>query len=107
MEISCDQKDGKTIVHIRGEVDMHKSPELEKVLDELTQKKTNEIIVNLSQTFYLDSSGIATLVECLRKVRAYDGKFYLIELNEKIKPIFEIMRLEKVFAIHSSLSDIS
>jgi len=106
VEIRCDPKGNRTIVHISGEVDMHQSPELEKILSKLTDQKVSEILVNLSQTTYLDSSGIATLVECFRKVKVYGGKFCLVELNEKILPIFEIMRLDKVFTICSTMAEV-
>jgi len=102
-----EKKQGEFMVFfISGEVDMHNSPDLEKKLGEYTSKKTKGIIIDLSDATYLDSSGIATLVECYRKTREYEGTFYLAALHDKIRPIFEIMRLEKVFPIKDSVDDV-
>jgi anti-sigma B factor antagonist len=50
---------------------------------------------------YVDSSGLATLVEVLKKLRAYGGKLKLASLSEKVKGLFEITKLTKLFDIAS------
>ena len=49
---------------------------------------------------YIDSSGLAVLIEAMQKVEKYGGKFALAGLQENVKPIFEIARLDQVFHIY-------
>lgn len=90
---------GATIVDVSGEVDMHNSPELRKVLKRLVSAKRQHIIVNLSVLDYIDSSGLATLVECLQGTMKNGTKLTLYGLNPRIKNIFTLARLEQVFRI--------
>ena len=88
-----------TVCHIEGEIDINTSPGIKKSLDKLLQAKTPKIIVNLSKVTYVDSSGLATLVEILKNMRSYGGRLRLTNLLPKVKSLFEITKLEKLFEI--------
>ena len=92
-----------SIVEIEGEVDLYSSPELRKVLLNLTKIKTKSILVDLQKVKYMDSSGVATLVEALQQVGKYDGKLKLANLKDAVKDVFELSRLDKVFDIYQTL----
>ena len=62
-------------------------------------KKAPKIVINFSKVTYVDSSGLATLVEILKGMRIYGGKMRLSNLSPKIKSLFEITKLEKLFDI--------
>jgi anti-sigma B factor antagonist len=98
-------QDKATIVEINGEIDMYSSPEMRKVLLQLTDDKTTAIIINFQEVEYIDSSGIATLVEALQEVEKYQGKFLLTNLSDKVMDVFALSRLDKVFDIYESLED--
>lgn len=98
-------KNGLTVCHIEGEIDINTSPGLKKSFDKLISGKTPKIIINLSKVTYVDSSGLATLVEILKNMRAYGGKLKLSDMSSKIKSLFEITKLEKLFDIASSEAD--
>jgi len=91
--------DKAVVVDVCGEVDMHNSPEVRKVLQRLVQARQSLIVVNLSELAYIDSSGLATLVECLQGTIRNDTEFRLVGLNPRIESIFKLARLEKVFEI--------
>jgi anti-sigma B factor antagonist len=57
------------------------------------------MVINFSKVTYVDSSGLATLVEILKLMRTYGGKMRLSNLSPKIKSLFEITKLEKLFDI--------
>ena len=61
-----------------------------------------KIVVNLNGVSYVDSSGLATLVEMLKRTRTYGGKMRLSDLASKVKSLFEITKLEKLFEIYST-----
>ena len=99
MPVNIENKHGLTVCHIEGEIDINTSPGIKKSLDKLLQAKTPKVIVNLSKVTYVDSSGLATLVEILKNMRSYGGRLRLTNLSPKVKSLFEITKLEKLFEI--------
>jgi anti-sigma B factor antagonist len=57
------------------------------------------LIVNLSAVQYMDSSGVATLVQALQQVKRYNGRLVLVGPNERVRSIFQIARLDSIFEI--------
>ncbi len=99
MEIKVyDEAKGKRVV-LSGEIDMHTSPELRKVLLKMTKDKVSPIVVDLKDVSYLDSSAIATMVEALKAVMAYKGQLRLCNLSPRVQEIFAFAKLDKVFQI--------
>ena len=100
MEVNRRNTGESTIIDVSGEVDLYSSPRLREEIIDLTKKKISNIFVNLRDVVYMDSSGIATLVEGLQLSNKYDGGFKLIGLSPAVKEVFELARLEKVFDIY-------
>ena len=69
-----------TIVELSGEVDLYSSPEVRNILLKLIQDKTTIIIVDLEKVSYIDSSGVATLIEGLQEAGKYSGILKLTNL---------------------------
>lgn len=90
------------VVDVTGEVDLQRSGELRTVLMAQIASKPEKLIVNLEQVSYMDSSGVATLVEALQRVRRGKGKLVLIKLTPRVLNVFEIARLDTIFTIHDS-----
>ena len=99
MSIRVEDKNSLTVCHINGEIDINSSPEIKKEFDKLISKKIPKMIINFSKVTYVDSSGLATLVEILKNMRTYGGRMRLTNLSPKIKSLFEITKLEKLFEI--------
>jgi len=97
MEFSRVDRDKMTVVNVRGEVDMRSSPELREELLRISKTSVPHIAVNLEHVRYIDSSGIATLIECLKNVSHYGGRLTLLGVNDDIYPVFELARLHTVF----------
>lgn len=91
-----------TIIEVEGEVDLYSSPELRKAVLQATENKTTAIIIDLEKVTYMDSSGVATLVEGLQESEKYSGNFAIANLDSKVKAVFELSRLDKVFQIYNS-----
>lgn len=105
LKINTTENDFATIVEINGEVDLYSSPEVRKVLLQLVNDETAVIIVNLNNVTYIDSSGVATLVEALQEMGSYSGKLKLTNLGDSVRHVFELSSLDKVFEIHHSPED--
>jgi anti-sigma B factor antagonist len=91
---------------IKGEIDLHNSPELRGgLLDLLNKTNAKKLVLNLSQVPYMDSSAVAVLVELLQKLRKTSGKIFLTELQPRVKGLLEIARLNTIFQICATDAD--
>jgi anti-sigma B factor antagonist len=88
-----------SILPLEGEIDLHVSPVISASLAALIAKKPPQLVVDLSKVNYIDSSGLAILIEAMQNVTGYGGQFALCGLQEGVRPIFEIARLDQVFRI--------
>ena len=103
VEVKIEQQDKYVIVEISGDVDLYTSPKVRKNIIELTSKKIPNVIIDLSNVNYMDSSGVATLVEGLQIIEKYSGKLLLCSLNTMVREVFELSRLDTVFSIYENL----
>jgi anti-sigma B factor antagonist len=87
------------VLPLEGEIDLHVSPRVTAALRTLIEQKPARLVVDLSRVTYIDSSGLAALIEGMQNVEAYGGKFVLAGVQENVRPIFEIARLDQVFII--------
>jgi anti-sigma B factor antagonist len=105
MAVKIENKNGLSVCYIDGEIDINTSPSIKKQFDKLLSAKTAKVVVNLSKVTYVDSSGLATLVEILKNMRSYGGRLRLTNMSSKIKSLFEITKLEKLFDIMADESE--
>jgi len=99
MSVKIESKKGLAVCHVEGEIDINSSPGIKKAFDKLIAQKAPKIIINLSKVTYVDSSGLATLVEILKNMKSYGGRMRLTNMSSKIKSLFEITKLERLFEI--------
>lgn len=83
----------------KGDVDLSRSPALRQALAEASKAKPKRIVVDLSGVSYMDSSGVATLVEGLQVARRNGTTLVLAALQPRVRSIMEIARLDTVFRI--------
>jgi len=93
------RRDRPDVLPLKGEIDLHVSPSVTASLNAMIEKKPRRLVVDLSEVTYIDSAGLAALIEAMQKVEAYGGKFLLAGLQETVRSIFEISRLDQVFQI--------
>jgi anti-sigma B factor antagonist len=93
------RRDRPNVLPLEGEIDLHVSPTVADALRAMTDKKPAQLTVDLSRVTYLDSSGLAVLIEAMQNVQQYGGKFALAGPNKDVMTIFEIASLDQVFHI--------
>ncbi|MBI5369560.1 MAG: STAS domain-containing protein [Planctomycetes bacterium] len=93
-----------TVVDLKGEIDMSNSPEVRKVLRGLVKDKAKLVVLNLAAVEYIDSSGIATLLDCLKEMRKYKGTFRIAGMRDVIMDVFRLAKLEGIFEIYPDLA---
>ena len=87
------------VLQLEGDIDLHVSPAVTESLNAMIKKKPERIVIDLSRATYIDSSGVAALILAMQEVEAYGGKFFLSGLQETLRSIFEISRLDRTFRI--------
>ena len=73
--------------------------QLRETLRTFTTEGARKFILNLGDVGYIDSSGLAVLIETMQGVEEYGGMFALAGMQETVRSIFEIARLDQVFRI--------
>jgi anti-sigma B factor antagonist len=99
MSFSIEQQDGVTIVHVTGQLIVGNRQELkEKVLEEL-ESGARKFLVDFTDAAYIDSSGLGVLVSLSKKIREKGGELRLSNLNEDVRTLFELTKLDTLFHI--------
>jgi len=99
MQMKMENKNDVLVCYIDGDIDIHSSPDVKKIFDKLAKDKVQKVVINLASVNYVDSSGLATLVSALKGVKSFGGKLRLVNLSSKVKGLFEITKLDKLFDI--------
>lgn len=101
MEISCIQGEMADIMALSGRLDGHNLAILKKELaDQL--RRSNRIIIDMSQMSYIDSNGLGVLIGALKKAISRNGDIRLVNPTGKVRVLMELTRVDKVFNIYSS-----
>jgi anti-anti-sigma factor len=88
------------VLPLEGEIDLHVSPHIATQLREMVAKKPKHIVVDLSRVTYIDSSGLAVLIEAMQNLEKNGGKFAIGGIQDMVRSIFETARLDQVFRIY-------
>ena len=103
MQITERTEQSIPVVSITGDVDLETSPQLREFLKPKSAKKTPALVLDFLGVTYIDSSGLATLIEYFQAVQAFGGKLALASLSPRVKNVFEIVRLEQIFSLHPDI----
>jgi anti-sigma B factor antagonist len=93
------ESDQPNVLPLDGEIDLHISPRVALSLAQMVKKKPAKLVVDLSRVSYIDSSGLAVLIDGMQSVEEYGGRFAIAGMQETVRSIFEIARLDQVFRI--------
>jgi anti-sigma B factor antagonist len=88
------------VLQLRGEIDLNEKTSVTSQLDPLLENQSTPIVVDLSDVTYVDSSGIAIFIDALQRVRQYGGRIGLASLQDNVRMVFEIAKLDQVFQIY-------
>jgi anti-sigma B factor antagonist len=103
MQISIRRVDNATVVDVAGDIDLASSPEVRKaLLHEVRDNRKPRLVLNLSAVRYIDSSGVASLVEGLKASRDIGSRFILVGLSGPAREVLQLSRLVKVFEIYDT-----
>jgi anti-sigma B factor antagonist len=102
MNVAREDHGKATLFIIQGQVDMHTSPELRTHLRKALEGRAAPLVVDLTGVAFIDSSGLATLIEALQAVGKYGGKLMLVGLTPAVKNLFKLSNLTSIFDIRET-----
>ena len=105
LQINTDPLPDGAIMRPVGEIDLSCAATLRQRLGEIQNNHPERLVIDLSSVPYMDSSGVATLVEAMQIARRTGSKLVLAALQDKVRSIFEIARLDMVFSIVDTVDD--
>ncbi|HEU5267927.1 MAG TPA: STAS domain-containing protein [Jatrophihabitans sp.] len=104
MDVSVSRRSGDiTVVAVTGEVDVYSAPALKESLTGLLRSGTSEVVVDLTEVAFLDSTGLGALVEARAASNEIGGSLLVVCNQERILKLFTITGLDTVFAIHPTV----
>lgn len=102
MGFDVTQQGDVTVINVEGQLIVGNRQELkQKVLEEL-ENGARKFLVDFSNTGYIDSSGLGVLVSLSKKIREQDGELRLANLNDDLRTLFELTKLDTLFHISDS-----
>jgi anti-sigma B factor antagonist len=104
MDLRLERRDGAAIAALQGEIDLQEAPALRRALLDCLQEKT-DMIVDMGGVSYIDSSGIACLVEAFQAARKVGSFFALAAVSPGAMRVLELARLDAVFTICTKVED--
>jgi anti-sigma B factor antagonist len=105
-DITTEQlEDDAYVISLGGEVDLYTAPEFKQQLLEVIGQGAHKVVVDLTDTTFIDSTTLGVLVGGVKRLRANDGQLSLVCSDRNITKIFEITGLDRVFTIYPSRAE--
>ena len=93
------------VISLAGEVDLYTAPEFKQQLLDVIAQGAHEVVVDFSDTTFIDSTTLGVLVGGVKRLRTNDGQLSLVCSDRNITKIFEITGLDRVFTIYQTRND--
>ena len=93
------------VLRLTGEIDLANSPELRTRLQLHAKAKCPALVLDFSEVRYIDSSGLATIVEYLKHAHAYNGRIAVAQASEQVRTIFALVRLHEFLPMFPTVAD--
>src|SRR5664279_5573009 len=106
MNLKTEQNGAVTVVVVREErLDAHNSDELKVEMNRLFESGTKDLLVDLKEVRFIDSSGLGVLVSGYKNASTRQGSIKLCSLQSQVKSMFELTRLHRVFDIYQTIDE--
>ena len=93
------------VVAVRGEIDLFTAPELKQKLTDAIEGGKSRIVVDLTDTSFLDSTALGVLIGAVKRLRSRDGALVIVNVDQNIAKTFEITGLDQIFTILPTRDD--
>jgi anti-sigma B factor antagonist len=101
--MTCENR-GVMVVAVQGDLDATRGGDLSQSMDQLLKDGRRRFVLDLKEIKFVDSSGLSTLVRCLKRTRGEGGVLHLAGLQSAVKRTFELTRLDRSFTIQPDVA---
>lgn len=105
MGFALEPKDGMLVVTVDGQLVVGNRQEFKQLVLDEVERGTRQIVIDFTNTAYIDSSGLGALVSLGKRIRESGGELRLAALNDDLRTLFELTRLDTLFPLYASLDD--
>jgi anti-sigma B factor antagonist len=103
--LSVEERDSCVVLGVKGEVDLANASDLRERLFELVSDGHRRIVVDFTETEFLDSTGLGALVAGLKRLRAHEGEMRLVCTTARVRKVFEITHIDRVLPLYESVDE--
>ncbi len=103
IDITTSERNGIYVFALGGRIDTLNAVEVDRVLRGAVLKGKRDVVLDMTDVSYINSSGSRTLADVLNKVRARGGDLKLAVLNQKVMHVFQIIGFDKVFSFYDTV----
>ncbi len=103
LRVDVTERDGWSVLQVGGEIDVATAPRLREQLLKVVNDQRFQIVVDLTDVDFIDSTGLGVLIGALKRVRTHGGNLALVCTEPRILKVFEITGLDQVFQIHPAV----
>jgi|SRR5581483_2293654 len=105
LDLTVREQDGWSILSVAGEIDIATAPSLREKLHALLADGHTNIVVDLDEVTFLDSTALGVLVGVLKRARTEGGEVRLVCNQPRVRKVFEITRLDTAFDVSSTVDE--
>jgi len=105
LHVVLEERDGWTVVRVHGDVDVASAPTLREHLVRTVTDGHHQVILDLDDVHFIDSTGLGLVIGMLRRTRSLGGDLRLVSTREMLARVFEITGLDRAVPIESSVND--
>ncbi|MDD4908305.1 MAG: STAS domain-containing protein [Candidatus Omnitrophica bacterium] len=102
MQVKQSERDGVVILLIEGEVNIDTVADLKEMFKELVRANHRKVLLDFGALEYIDSAGLASLIDLAKGLKTIQGNVFLANLSPKVRSLFGITKLEKMFKIYDT-----
>ena len=102
LEMHTHVEHGRTVITPKGEIDLVSQVDLKQLINDLVVEGHVDLVVDLGDTTFLDSTALGALIAARRLTHTFKGSFALVCAEDRLLKLFRITSLDKFFAIHET-----
>ena len=102
MGFALETKDGVLVVNVDGQLVVSNRQEFKQLVLDEVERGARQVVVDFANTAYIDSSGLGALVSLGKRIRESGGELRLAALNDDLRTLFELTRLDTLFPLYAS-----
>jgi len=105
MEYKTRQEGSVTVIELSGEIDVSCAPQLKELLQGLIDEGKNQLLVNLADVPFMDSSGLGIFINAFKRNKQTGGAIKFASPQDALRKVFSLTQTDKVFSIFDSVED--